>query len=68
MDLVKTLLVYMTVLVTSSTMFSPALTPMPADYATATPPVVTATPYIPPATLSPTATAAVTATPAMTTL
>ena len=68
MDLVKTLLVYMTVLVTSSTMFSPALTPMPADYTTATPPVVTATPYIPPATLSPTATASVTATPAMTTL
>ncbi|NLE70173.1 MAG: hypothetical protein GX611_08290 [Clostridiales bacterium] len=68
MDLVKTLLVYMTVLVTSSTMLSPALTPMPADYATHTPPPVTASPYIPPATAALTPAPTATATPAMTTV
>jgi len=53
MDLVKTLLVYMTVLLTSSTALSPALTPMPA--LTATPAVVTAAPVVTPvpATLAP---------------
>jgi len=53
MDLVKTLLVYMTVLLTSSTALSPALTPMPA--LTATPVVVTAAPVVTPvpATLAP---------------
>ncbi len=47
MDLVKTLLVYMTVLLTSSTALSPALTPMPA--LTATPVVITAAPLVTPA-------------------
>lgn len=69
MDLVKTLLVYMTVLVTSSTMLSPALTPMPADYATPTPTlsaVVTTPPPPQVATQPPAATAS--PTPAMTTV
>ena len=67
MDLVKTLLVYMTVLLTSGASLSPALTPMPANYSTATPTaIVSPAPtfsYQPPVTATP-----ATPTPAMATL
>lgn len=67
MDLVKTLLVYMTVLLTSSTAFTPALTPMPAGYSTPSPTAVTT--QAPVYTPFPVATQpVVTATPALTTL
>ena len=68
MDLVKTLLVYMTVLVTSSTMLSPALTPMPADYATPSPTMTAAPVTLPPAQPATQPPATVTATPAVTTV
>jgi peptidoglycan hydrolase-like protein with peptidoglycan-binding domain/outer membrane biosynthesis protein TonB len=66
MDLLKTLLVYMTVLVTSGVSQLPALTPMPTQLATPTP-VVTASPTLPPlATFTPAPVP--TATPKLTTL
>ncbi len=48
MDLVKTLLVYMMVLVGSATEASPAVTPIPADAVVTPAPYVTATPYVSP--------------------
>ncbi len=61
MDLIKTLLVYMTVLLTSSTALAPALTPMPTSFPTPAPAVTATpapvwTPYVPAPTFSPTAT------------
>jgi len=67
MDLVKTLLVYMAVLLTSSTAFTPALTPPPAGMATATPYVSQTPAWVPPL-QTPTATPAPTATPVLTLL
>ena len=55
MDLVKTLLVYMMVLVGSATEASPAVTPIPADAVITPTPYVTSTPYVSPSpTASPT--------------
>ena len=57
MDLVKTLLIYMTLLVSSATEASPAITPLPADAVFTATPYVTETPYLtetPTATPSPT--------------
>lgn len=65
MDLIKTLLVYMTVLLTSSTALIPALTPMPTAFVTPTP-VATVAPTFSPAPFVPTL--APTAVPALTTL
>ena len=61
MDLIKTLLVYMTVLLTSSTALAPALTPMPTAAPTPVPvvtvtPAPVFTPYVPAPTFAPTAT------------
>ena len=67
MDLVKTLLVYMAVLLTSSTAFTPALTPPPASMATATPYVSQTPAWVPPL-QTPTATPPPTATPVLTLL
>lgn len=53
MDLLKTLLVYMAVLVTSSVQMSPGLTPMPPGAATPAPTATAAPVTLPPVTLAP---------------